>query len=117
MSTRRHPPLKSITPTSPGPQDAPQPVDAPAVGEAKGVAVGVPTAVLPDPQTGDGRYPVAWLTISVPYRTVPTATSWCACGRDRNATGDADVWVLIADHEAHRDTCPLRTTQEGKAAA
>ncbi|WP_234048323.1 hypothetical protein [Streptomyces liliifuscus] len=117
MSARRHPPLKSITPTPDGPQDAPQPVDAPAVGDPKGVAEGVPIAVRPDPQTGDGRYPVAWLTISVPYRAVPTATSWCACGRDRNATGDADVWALIADHEAHRDTCPLRTTQEGKAAA
>ncbi|MFD9189666.1 hypothetical protein ACFWCA_15705 [Streptomyces phaeochromogenes] len=117
MSARRHPPLKSITHTPDGPQDAPQPVDTPAVGDPKGVAEGVPTAVRPDPQTGDGRYPIAWLTISAPYRTVPTANSWCACGRDRDATGDADVWALIADHEAHRDTCPLRTTQEGKATA
>ncbi|MFI1481515.1 hypothetical protein [Streptomyces sp. NPDC020747] len=111
------PPSKSPTRHPAGPQVAEPAGPRTAVGAPKGVAGGVPTAVRPDPQTGDGRYPIAWLTIRVPYHAAPTATSWCACGRDRNATGNADVWALIADHEAHRDTCPLHTPQEGKAAA
>ncbi|MFD9464843.1 hypothetical protein [Streptomyces sp. NPDC060027] len=117
MSTRRHPPLKSITTTPDVPPAAPQPVDTAAVGEPKGVAEGVPIAVRPDPHPGDGRYPVAWLTICAPYRATPSATSRCLCGRDRSAIGHAGVHVLIADHEAHRHTCLLRATQEGRAAA
>ncbi|PSM39250.1 hypothetical protein C6Y14_32870 [Streptomyces dioscori] len=110
-------PSKSHTRHPTGPPAA-EPAGPPtAVSDPKGVAEGVPTAVGSDPQAGDDRYPIAWLTISTPYRAVPIATSWCMCGRDRHATGDADVWALIADHEAHRDTCPLRTTQEGRAAA
>ncbi|MFE2466788.1 hypothetical protein [Streptomyces mirabilis] len=88
-----------------------------SVGEPKGVAEGVPTAVRPDPQQGDGRYPVAWLHICAPRGAVPTATSKCLCGRDRSAVGRARVLALITDHEAHRDTCPLRTPQEGRTAA
>ncbi|MDX3576712.1 hypothetical protein [Streptomyces sp. FL07-04A] len=87
------------------------------MGEPKGIAEGVPPAVRPDPSRGDGRYPVAWLHICAPRGTVPTATSKCLCGRDRNAVGHARVLALITDHEAHRDTCPLRTPQEGRAAA
>ncbi|MER6136716.1 hypothetical protein [Streptomyces sp. NPDC001815] len=117
MSTPPRPLLKSITTTPTGPADAPQPVDTPAVGEPKGVAVGVPTAVRPDSQVEDGRYPVAWLAICAPRGATPTATSKCLCGRDRSAIGRARVLALITDHEAHRDTCPLRTTQEGRAAA
>ncbi|MET7731204.1 hypothetical protein ABZT02_07525 [Streptomyces sp. NPDC005402] len=78
---------------------------------------GVRTAVGPDPQAGDGRYPVAWLSISAPRGATPTATSKCLCGRDRSAVGHRRVLALIADHTAHRDTCPLRTPQEGRAAA
>ncbi|MEU2857636.1 hypothetical protein ABZ672_04290 [Streptomyces mirabilis] len=88
-----------------------------AVGEPKGVAEGVPTAVRSDPQQGDGRYPAAWLHICAPRGAVPTATSKCLCGRDRSAVGRARVLALITDHEAHRDTCPLRTPQEGRTAA
>ncbi|MFF5005195.1 hypothetical protein ACFY3G_20535 [Streptomyces phaeochromogenes] len=87
------------------------------MGDPKGVAEGVPTAVLPDPPRGDGRYPIAWLQICAPRGAVPTATSKCLCGRDRSAIGHGKVHALIADHEAHRDTCPLRTPQEGRTAA
>ncbi|MEU9955525.1 hypothetical protein [Streptomyces sp. NPDC050982] len=110
------PPTKSLTGHRPAPA-APQPVDTPAIGVPKGVAEGVPTAVRPDPQAGDGRYPVAWLHICAPRGAVPTATSKCLCGRDRSAIGHGKVHALIADHEAHRDTCPLRTPQEGRTAA
>ncbi|MCX4590287.1 hypothetical protein OG819_11080 [Streptomyces sp. NBC_01549] len=117
MTAPSHPPLKSITPTTATPHVAPQPVDTPAVGEPKGVAEGVPIAVRPDPQQGDGRYPVAWLHICAPRGAVPTATSKCLCGRDRSAVGKARVLALITDHEAHRDACPLRTPQKGRTAA
>lgn len=110
------PPTKSL-PRHRRPSSAAQPVDTPAVGEPKGAAEGVPTAVRPDPQRGDGRYPVAWLHIVAPRGATPTATSKCLCGRDRSAVGRAKVLALITDHEAHRDTCPLRSSQEGRAAA
>ncbi|MFP3989379.1 hypothetical protein U9R90_18175 [Streptomyces sp. E11-3] len=60
---------------------------------------------------------MAWLHITAPRGAVPTATSKCACGRDRSAVGHRRVVDLIDDHTAHRDTCPLRTPQEGRAAA
>lgn len=69
------------------------------------------------PPRGDGRFPVAWLCIRAPRGTTPTATSKCLCGRDRSAVGHPKVHALIADHEAHRDACPLRTTQERRNAA
>ncbi|MEU5700554.1 hypothetical protein [Streptomyces aurantiacus] len=111
------PASKSLTRHRTGPQVAGPAGPRTAVGASQGVAEGVPTAVRPDPQAGDGRYPVAWLTICAPRGAVPTAMSKCLCGRDRSAVGHARVLALIADHEAHRDTCPLRTTQEGRAAA
>ncbi|MET7744805.1 hypothetical protein [Streptomyces sp. NPDC005385] len=117
MSTRRHPPLKSVTTTPDCPQDAAQPVDGPAVGEPKGVAEGVPIAVRPDPRPPAGPYPVAWLTIRTPYQMTPSATSTCLCGRSRTAVGKPRVLALIADHQAHRNACPLRTLQEGRTAA
>ncbi|GHE62015.1 hypothetical protein GCM10018785_33790 [Streptomyces longispororuber] len=87
---------------------------AAAVGAPKSVArQGVLTALRPDPRLGDGRYPIAWLHICAPRGAVPTATSWCACGRDRSAVGHRKVLSLIADHADHRDLCPLRTTQKG----
>nr|WP_240501402.1 hypothetical protein [Streptomyces neyagawaensis] len=89
-----------------------------AVGEPKGAArKGVPSVLRPGPRAGDGRYPVAWLHIVAPRGAVPTATSKCLCGRDRSAVGRAKVLALIDDHAAHRDTCPLRSSQEGRAAA
>ncbi|AJP03000.1 hypothetical protein TU94_17465 [Streptomyces cyaneogriseus subsp. noncyanogenus] len=60
---------------------------------------------------------MAWLHIVAPGRAVPTATSRCECGRDRSAIGRTRVLALIDDHEHHRTACPLRTTQEGRAAA
>ncbi|MGW1758465.1 hypothetical protein [Streptomyces mirabilis] len=117
MSTPPRPPLKSIPSAPSGPCAAAQAVPGPAVGEPKGGAEGVLSALRSDPQTGDGRYPVAWLHISAPRGAVPTATSKCQCGRDRSAVGKARVLALIKDHTAHRDECPLRTTQEGRAAA
>lgn len=117
MSTTPRPRLKSLTPTTTGPRPAEPASPRPDLGEPKGVAAGVPTAVRPDREQGDGRYPVAWLTIRTPYGATPTARSVCLCGWDRSAAGHADVWALIATHEAHRDACPLRTPQEGRAAA
>ncbi|MFE7036362.1 hypothetical protein ACFU9Y_39320 [Streptomyces sp. NPDC057621] len=117
MSTPPRPLLKSITTTPPGPADAPQPVDTPAAGEPKCVAEGVPSAVLPDPQTGDDRYPVAWLRITAPRGATPTATSKCLCGLERRAFGRRRVLALITEHTEHRDACPLRTPREGRAAA
>ncbi|RCG20945.1 hypothetical protein DTL70_21160 [Streptomyces diacarni] len=66
----------------------------------------------------DGRRPVAWLHITAPGRgATPTATSRCACGRDRSAVGHRKVLTLIEDHTTHRTTCPTLTRTEGRAAA
>lgn len=72
-------------------------------------------AVRPDQQAGDGRYAIAWLTISAPRGAVPTATSVCACGRNRFAAGHRKALALVEDHTRHRDLCLLRTHQEGAA--
>ncbi|WP_260461069.1 hypothetical protein [Streptomyces sp. WAC04114] len=118
MSTRPRPSLKSLPTTTTGPRAAAQAAPGPAVGEPTGAArKGVPSALRPDPHQADGRYPIAWLHISVPRGAVPTATSKCFCGRDRSAVGHTKVLALIDDHTAHRDTCPLRTNQEGRQAA
>lgn len=85
------------------------------VGALMVVAEGVPTAVRPDQQTGDGRYPIAWLTISAPRGATPTATSICACGRNLFASGHHKALALIADHTDHKTRCPLRATQERTA--
>ncbi|QHY96707.1 hypothetical protein SSPS47_16495 [Streptomyces sp. S4.7] len=118
MNHRPHPPLEGHTPTTNPPPAAELRSVPPAVGAPTGVAEGVPTAVLPDQQLGDGRHVTGWLTIRVPRKGTPTATSWCACGRDLFASGHAKVLALTEDHTAHRDACPLRTTStEGRAAA
>ncbi|MGW6262320.1 hypothetical protein, partial [Streptomyces sp. NPDC055085] len=87
--------------------------------DAEGVLSSLPFTLLTgdEAQTATGYRPVAWLTIRTPYRCTPTANSSCACGRNRDASGHADVWALIADHEAHRNLCSLRTSQEGRNAA
>ncbi|MFE3016713.1 hypothetical protein [Streptomyces sp. NPDC059256] len=76
------------------------------------------SSVRPDPHpTPDGRQPIAWLTIRAPGRgTTPTATSWCACGRNRSAIGHGRVLALITDHTEHQTNCPLRSTDERAAA-
>ncbi|MGW3423360.1 hypothetical protein [Streptomyces phaeochromogenes] len=118
MSAPTRPLLKSLPAPHSGPRVAAQAALGPAVGEPTGAArEGVRTAVGPDSQQGDGRYPVAWLRISAPGRAVPTATSKCLCGRDRSAVGHAKVLALVEDHTAHRDVCPLRINQEGRQAA
>ncbi|MFJ2290465.1 hypothetical protein ACIOG7_01910 [Streptomyces sp. NPDC087894] len=115
MSPRPNPPLKCLPSTPTGPQLAEPASAVTGGGAAKGVAEDVPTAVRPDQQTGDGRYAIAWLTISAPRGAVPTATSVCACGRNRFAAGHRKALALIEDHTRHRDLCPLRTHQEGAA--
>ncbi|MFD7137393.1 hypothetical protein [Streptomyces sp. NPDC059894] len=118
MNAPSRPRLKSITPTPDGPQAAAQPVDATAVGEPEGAArKGVLSALRSDPHRGDGRYPVAWLHIAAPHGATPTATSRCLCGWDHSAVGHGRVLALITAHTAHRDACPLRNPQEGRAAA
>ncbi|WP_159027548.1 hypothetical protein [Streptomyces sp. NRRL S-1896] len=113
------PPTKSIPLTAAGPSAAEPAAPRPVVGESKGAArKGVTSALRPDPRRGDGRYPVAWLSISSPrYGHMPTAASQCQCGWNRSAIGHAQVAALIEAHTAHRDTCPLRHPQEGRAAA
>lgn len=86
------------------------------VGVLRVVAEGVPTAVRPDQQWGDGRYPIAWLTITAPRGATPTATSICQCGRNLFAAGHHEALALIADHTDHKTRCPLRADQEGAAA-
>ncbi|MGW2843596.1 hypothetical protein [Streptomyces sp. NPDC001274] len=86
------------------------------VGARKAVAEGVPSSVRPDPQVGDGRRPIAWLTITAPRGATPTATSTCDCGRNLFAAGHRKVLALIDDHARHRTLCPLRTTEERNAA-
>lgn len=118
MSAPTSPRLDCPTPTANYSHDAEQARPEAEVGAPKGIAEGVPSAVGPGPRQGDGRTPVGWLTIRTPRGAVPTATSWCACGRDLFAAGHRKVLALAADHTNHRDTCPLRTTsQEGRAAA
>ncbi|MFF8843795.1 hypothetical protein ACF08N_13915 [Streptomyces sp. NPDC015127] len=120
MTTPANAPLKSPTGQPTGTAAAEPAAPASGGGAPKVVArQGVLSAVRPDQQPGDGRYPVAWLHISAPGRgAIPTATSRCTCGRDRSAVGHRQVHALIADHTAHRDLCPLRTaSQEGRTAA
>ncbi|MCX5083400.1 hypothetical protein [Streptomyces sp. NBC_00401] len=86
------------------------------VGDREGVAVGVPIAVRPDPQTNDGYRPRAVLHVVAPpdWRVTPSAYSWCSCGRERTAIGRAAVLSLVAAHDEHRDTCPqLANAKEG----
>ncbi|MFP1627339.1 hypothetical protein ACLB9X_19730 [Streptomyces sp. 5K101] len=119
MTPRPDAPLKSLTCRPTGTAAAEPATAAPGEGAPKVVArQGVLSAVRPDPHAGDGRHPVAWLHITAPGRgAIPTATSKCACGRDRSAVGHRKVHALIADHTAHRDLCPLHTPQEGRTAA
>ncbi|MFF4847036.1 hypothetical protein [Streptomyces sp. NPDC001194] len=95
-----------------------EPAPAPDGGGApKVVAEGVPSSVLPDPLADDGRRPVAWLHIVAPpsYGASPSVRSWCSCGRDIFAAGQARALALIADHEQHRITCPRLTPRREAA--
>lgn len=101
------PPRLSIAELAPAPSGG---------GAAKGIAEGVPIAVRPDQQTGDGRYPIAWLTISATRGAIPSATNVCECGRNLFAAGHRKALALIVDHADHKSRCPLRIDQEGAAA-
>ncbi|WP_329614479.1 hypothetical protein OG244_16015 [Streptomyces brevispora] len=117
MTASRNPPLKSVQTPNTGPSIA-EPTPA-ASGSGAPKVVGrqaVPSAVRADQQTGDGRYPIAWLTITAPRGAVPTVTSVCACGRSLFVAGQRKALALITDHSDHRARCPLRTDQEGIAA-
>jgi len=112
------PPTKSHIPTPAPPRAAGPAAPWTGVGGPKGAArKGVPSPLRPNPQAGDGRYFIAFLRISAPPGATPTATSTCLCGRNRRAIGRRKVLDLIEDHTTHRDTCPLRTHQEGRTAA
>ncbi|MCX4415349.1 hypothetical protein OOK43_18950 [[Kitasatospora] papulosa] len=117
MSTARTPLLKSLPATTTGPRIADPAPDTSGRGAPKVVGrKAVPIAVRPDQRTGDGRYPIAWLTISAPRGAAPTVTSVCECGRNLFAAGLRKALALIEDHTDHRAHCPLRTDQEGAAA-
>lgn len=113
MTARTHFPLKSLPSTPTGPGHAEPATASSGGGAAKDVAEGVPSGF--DPQAGDGRYPIAWLTITAPRGATPTATSTCQCGRNLFAAGHRRVLALIEDHASHRTRCPLRTTEERTA--
>ncbi|MER5809708.1 hypothetical protein ABT143_16175 [Streptomyces sp. NPDC002033] len=100
-----------------GPRSA-EPASAPdRRGAPKVVAEGVPSSLRPDLNWDDGRRPVAWLHIAAPGRGVtPSVRSCCACGRDLFAAGQARALALIADHDLHRTTCPLRADDRSAAA-
>ncbi|MGY6020573.1 hypothetical protein [Streptomyces spinosirectus] len=134
MRTPPRPRLKSITATSDGPPDAPQPVGTLAVGAPK-VAARKGVRTCPDPQTaasGDPTPERPGIRIFAPpvYRDhydgarwskrfgqTPTAAYACACGQTRTAIGRDSVAALVAAYDTHRDTCSLRVPQEGRAAA
>ncbi|MHB6908999.1 hypothetical protein [Streptomyces sp. DB-54] len=107
--------MECTTRTANGPQAPTRRPQAMAVGGSKNVAEGVRTGS--NPRRPDRRYPIAWLHIATPRGATPTATSKCRCGWDRSAVGQRRVLALIEAHAAHRDTCPLRTPQEGTEAA
>lgn len=123
MNRARSSPLKSLTGTTYGTEPAGSAAPAADAGARQGVArQGVPSALRSEPQPGiqnrpDGRYVVAWLHVSAPARAVPSARSVCLCGRDQRAVGRPRVLALITAHTAHRETCPLRSTQEERSAA
>lgn len=111
-------PLKSVTGSPTGPVAARSTAPRATVGEPEDAArQGVRSACNPDPHSDDGRRPIAWLRIVAPRGATPTATSRCACGRDRSAVGKPRVLALIDDHADHRTVCPLRHPKEGRAAA
>ncbi|WP_327235965.1 hypothetical protein OG349_20435 [Streptomyces sp. NBC_01317] len=111
MTTAPPPSLKSRPSTPTGPSLAEAAPTHHGAGAPKVVAEGVPTSVPPAPRHAAPLRVVGELTIRAPYRATPTARSWCACGRDLTATGQADVLALVEDHAAHRDACPHHTGQ------
>ncbi|GAA4772913.1 hypothetical protein GCM10023329_20770 [Streptomyces sanyensis] len=113
MSPRNPSPLE-CPPATDRPAAADQPVRLRAVGARKGVAEGVPSGSDPHPATGPRI--LAMLHIGAAGRNaMPTAHSWCSCGRDLKAFGHQQVARLTDDHARHRTTCPLLA--QGREAA
>ncbi|CAL9421346.1 hypothetical protein [Streptomyces sp. enrichment culture] len=116
MSTHQpRPRLKSLTPAA---GDRLPAGLAPANGGGGAPKVAAEGVLFsPDLHAGDGRRIVGMLHITAPGRAaVPTATSVCACGRNRSAVGHRRVAALIEEHTAHRTACPLRHHPERTAA-
>ncbi|MFF7438695.1 hypothetical protein [Streptomyces sp. NPDC008122] len=113
MSPQNPSPLE-CRPTTLRPAVAEQSVALRAVGAGKAVAEGVPSGS--DPHPADGPRILAMLHIGAPGRNaMPTAHSWCSCGRDLKAFGHQQITRLTDDHARHRDRCPLLA--QGKEAA
>ena len=137
MSTPPPSRLEGQPPAPAGPRPAQLAVVQPDLGEPKDAArKGVRTAVVPDPHVDDPGNPTPdhpGIRIYAPpvyrhhydgarwskrYGDTPTAACACRCGETATATGRDDVAELVADYDYHRAvTCPLRTAQEGRAAA
>ncbi|MFM9369037.1 hypothetical protein [Streptomyces sp. Da 82-17] len=123
MTTQPRPHLKSLPVVPEQPSLADNALPAAGEGDDKKVARQGVLSALPtqQPRSGPaprgGRFPVAWLQVAAPRGARPTGTSICLCGRDRSAIGQTDVLALIADHQAHKTLCPLRTNTEGRNAA
>ncbi|MFF9840372.1 hypothetical protein [Streptomyces sp. NPDC013740] len=82
-----------------------------AVGASKVVAEGVPSSS--GPHLTDGPRIVGMLHIGGASRGgLPTAHSWCSCGRDLKAFGHRQIERLAADHVQHRSQCPLLTERK-----
>lgn len=116
MTTRRHPSLKSITPTPTGPHAAEPAAPPAAVGEPTGAArKGVRTVLRSDP-TPDRpgiriyappvyRHPNDGARWSTRYGDTPTAAYACPCGHTATATGQQAVADLVTDYAAHKHFC------------
>ncbi|MFF7226229.1 hypothetical protein ACIP4T_35905 [Streptomyces massasporeus] len=130
MNTRPCP-LKSVTAAPAGPCAARPAAARTSVGEPEGVArQGVQTS--PEPQTDDPtperpglriyappvyRHPFDGARWSKRYGDTPTAAYACRCGQADTAAGARAVAALLTKYAIHRDTCLLRRTEEGRAAA
>ncbi|WP_405647277.1 hypothetical protein [Streptomyces sp. NBC_00019] len=134
MNTPAPLPWKANRPRAVGPVAELAP-PARRVGDPKGVAEGVRTALRPDSQPSDAGNPTPdrpGIRIYAPpvyrhhydgarwtkrYSDTPTAAYACPCGQTDTATGRDNVADLVADYDYHRTTCPHLNPQEGRRAA
>ena len=87
--------------------------------DAEGVLSALPCTVLTEDEANaaTAQRVIGGLEIKMPYRRTPTARSWCECGRDITARGDAEVRALIDGHAYHRTVCHLHHIPERRNAA